>query len=80
MKIDESCINHNALRLIADAVSELYEYADDSGDMDNLRLVALGEIRGICQMADVMKKVQGECNTNENPLQPRFQALGSVPG
>ena len=57
MKIDESCINHNAVRLIGEMVSELYEFTDDGTNFDNMRLAALGEIHGICQMASVMKEV-----------------------
>lgn len=60
MKIDESCINHNALRLIGDMVSELYEFTDANDDMERLRIATLGEIRGICQMADTMKEVLKE--------------------
>lgn len=56
MKIDESCINHNALRLIGEMVSELYEFTDQDESMENMRIATLGEIRGICQMADVMKE------------------------
>lgn len=57
MKIDESNINHNAVRLIGQMVSELYEYTDSDADMENMRIATLGEIRGICQMADAMKEV-----------------------
>ena len=57
MKIDESCINHNAVRLIGEMVSELYEFTDQDASMENMRIATLGEIRGICQMADVMKEV-----------------------
>ncbi len=57
MKIDESCINHNAMRLISDMVSELYEFCDADDNMERLRIATLGEIRGICQMAAEMKKV-----------------------
>ena len=57
MKIDESNINHNALRLIDDLVSELYEYTGEKPTDDNYRIASLGEIRGICNMAAVMKEV-----------------------
>ena len=56
MKIDESCINYNAMRLISDMVSELYEFCDADDNMERMRIATLGEIRGICQMADEMKK------------------------
>ncbi len=57
MKIDESCINHNAVRLVGKMVSELYEFTDQDESMENMRIATLGEIRGICQMADAMKEV-----------------------
>ena len=57
MKIDESCINHNALRLIHEKVSGLYEYTDDNTDFENMRLAILGEIRGICTLTEVLKEV-----------------------
>lgn len=57
MKIDESCINNNALRLIGEMVSGLYEFTDQDASMENMRIATLGEIRGICQMADAMKEV-----------------------
>lgn len=57
MKIDESCINHNAVRLIGEMISELYEFTDKDENMENMRIATLGEIRGICQMAEFMKEV-----------------------
>ena len=46
-----------ALRLIGEMVSELYEFTGKDESMENMRIATLGEIRGICQMADVMKEV-----------------------
>ena len=57
MKISFENIDYNALRLIGEMVSELYEFTDKDESMENMRIATLGEIRGICQMADVMKKV-----------------------
>ena len=57
MKIDESCINHNALRMISESVSELYDYTDSKEEFDNIRLAVLGEIRGICTLAETLKEV-----------------------
>lgn len=53
MKIDNECINHNALRLIEELVSTRYEYIDKPDDMK----MVLGEIGGILEMARAMKKV-----------------------
>lgn len=57
MKIDYSNIDYNALRLIGEMVSELYEFTDSDANMENMRIATLGEIRGICQMAATMKEV-----------------------
>lgn len=57
MKIDEACINHNALRLINEIVESPYEYGDQDESADHLRLLTLGEVRGVIEMAEAMKKV-----------------------
>jgi hypothetical protein len=57
MKISSENIDYNALRLIGEMVSELYEFTDSDANMENMRIATLGEIRGICQMADAMKEV-----------------------
>ena len=57
MKIDYSNIDYNAVRLIGEMVSELYEFTDQGASMENMRIATLGEIRGICQMANTMKEV-----------------------
>ena len=56
MKISCENIDYNALRLIGEMVSELYEFTDQDESMENMRIATLGEIRGICRMADVMKE------------------------
>ena len=59
MKIDESCINHNAVRLIDALVECRYEMID--GDRPKVErgyvLMTLGEIAGVIQTANVMKEV-----------------------
>lgn len=57
MKIDVRNIEYNALQEISDIVSELYDYTGDEKVTDNIRLAKLGEIRGICRFADIMKGV-----------------------
>lgn len=62
MKIDESCINHNALRLIDDIVDDPYYLChcdDDKSVEQNLRvaLMTIGEINGVLMMANAMKEV-----------------------
>jgi hypothetical protein len=59
MKIDEECINHNAVRLIKDLLESRYELIEE--DKQNQErgylLMTIGEIAGIIEMADVMKEV-----------------------
>ena len=59
MKIDEECINHNAVRMIKDLVESRYELIEE--DKQNQErgylLMTIGEIAGIIEMADAMKEV-----------------------
>lgn len=57
MKITEECVDYNAVRLIGEMVSELYEFTGADSNAERVRIATLGEIRGICQMADAMKEV-----------------------
>lgn len=57
MKIDESCINHNALRLIQELASDVYENTSHEEGFDNARIEKLGEILGICVLAKALKDV-----------------------
>lgn len=56
MKIDESTINHNAVRLIDDIVTD---FVDDNviECNDDYKTIAIGYIKGVCDMANAMKKV-----------------------
>ena len=60
MKIDEACINHNAVRLINEIVGIPYEYGDQDESADHCRLLTLGEVRGVLEMAEAMKEVLSE--------------------
>lgn len=53
MKIDEACINHNVDRLVAETTEALYEWVDDR----KMVIAALGELRGIHQLAEALKEV-----------------------
>ncbi len=55
MKIDESSINHNAIRLIDELTEIVYECAKK--DDEQLRALTLGNIRGVIEMAMAMKEV-----------------------
>ena len=58
MKIGVEDINHNAMRLIVDL--ETWDIAGHSDIDDHLRIMTLGYIRGITDLADELKKVLAE--------------------
>lgn len=53
MKIDESCIDHNVARLVAQLTENLYEY----GDNIDWYKMTLGEINGVTLLAEALKEV-----------------------
>ena len=55
MKIDEACINHNAVRLINDF--EMWDLTSDSKPDENMRIMSLGYVKGIMEFAEVLKEV-----------------------
>jgi hypothetical protein len=59
MKIDEECINHNAVRMIKDLIESRYEMIDiDKKSRERgFLLMTIGEIAGIIEMEDAMKEV-----------------------
>ena len=57
MKIDESCINYNALRLIEEIVTNAYDVSGGEVSDDHWRLMVLGEISGIIDLARALKEV-----------------------
>lgn len=60
MKIDEACIDHNAIELINEIMGSPYEYGDQDESTDHLRLLTIGAVRGVLDMAEAMKKVLSE--------------------
>ena len=56
MKITEDCINHNAMRII-DETNVPYEMYEANDDADHQRLITMGYVRGVLDMAQVMKEV-----------------------
>ena len=62
MKITEDCIDHNALCVINMGIASPFEYADSSEDADHIRLVTLGYIRGVLDLANELKAVLKEEN------------------
>lgn len=56
MKIDESGINHNAVRLIDDIVTD---FVDNNlvECNSNYKEITIGYIKGICDMANATKEV-----------------------
>ena len=55
MRIDEACINHNVVRLINDL--EMWNRTSDSRLDENMRIMALGYIKGITELAEILKEV-----------------------
>lgn len=56
MKIDAACIDHNAMEIIKNTVADLYDFVSMSECDSNWRVAMLGEIRGVCLLADKLKK------------------------
>jgi hypothetical protein len=56
MKIDESTINHNAVRLIDDIVTDFVDNNLVECD-SNYKEITIGYIKGICDMATAMEEV-----------------------
>lgn len=60
MKIDESCINHNAVKLVTELVEARYDTIENA-DKQNIErgylLMTLGEIAGVCAFAEALKEV-----------------------
>ena len=52
MRITADCIDHNVSCLVNDLTASIYEL-----DSDQEKDMLLGEIRGICELADVLKEV-----------------------
>ena len=57
MRITEECINHNVDRLVSELAGTIYDCSDADESMDHIRITTLGEIKGICEFAKVMKEV-----------------------
>ena len=62
MKIDEASINHNAVNQITKCVVNVAGYIEEDpqkqrGYERGYMLLALGQIRGVCAMAQAMKEV-----------------------
>ena len=61
MKIDEAAINHNAVRLIKEAIADPYGYCEqEDGEPKKDLLMTLGAIYGICNLADALKALLKE--------------------
>lgn len=61
MKIDESSINHNAMRMIKEIVGIPSEYCDTiDHDADGFRIAPLGAVYGVIMLADELKKLLKE--------------------
>ena len=56
MKIDDSCIDHNVSRLVAQLTENMYEY----GDNTDWYKMTLAEISGVILLAEELKRVLKE--------------------
>lgn len=58
MKIDEACIDHRAVLLIEDVLTEYHSHKEKTGKDDKDGLLKMcGLVCGIIAMADAMKEV-----------------------
>lgn len=57
MKIDENCINHNALRLINDESASAFDISFGEKDSEILLYGSIQYIYGVCKMAESLKEV-----------------------
>jgi hypothetical protein len=59
MKIDESCIDHNTVRIIRDLIDTRYELIDNDKPAQErgYTLMTLGEIAGVIEMTEAVKEV-----------------------
>ena len=58
MKVDEASINDNAVSLIKSL--NVWEMLDAADSDNNLRIMSLGYIQGVCELADELKQVLAE--------------------
>ena len=56
MKITEDCINHNAMQII-DENNVPWEMHEADDNADHQRLITMGYVRGVLDMAEAMKEV-----------------------
>lgn len=55
MKIDENCINEKAIQAIDEVVALPFEFCDGDEGSDHMRLVTIGAIRGVLDLANLLK-------------------------
>lgn len=56
MKIDEACINHNAVRIIGELSENIYAFCDGDTEQNRMYMaMTLGEIAGVIDMAKALK-------------------------
>ena len=60
MHIDESIIDKISVKLIWECVSDTFDMLDSKDDTDHIRIAVLGEISGICNMTEALKKALKE--------------------
>ena len=58
MKIDEASINHNVVRLLKHISP--WDMDGDTDSEDGLRIMTLGYVQGVCDLATELKQVLAE--------------------
>jgi len=60
MRISEENISYNVQCLINEALVSPFEYAEQTDNADHQRLLILGYIRGVLDLANIMKGILKE--------------------
>ena len=64
MIYNESQIDECAMQVISDIIGNVFDYSDENKDMDNMRLVTLGEVTGVVMLAESLKAAIKEGKEN----------------
>ena len=57
MKVTENCINHNVCRMVKELTESIWEGFPNDEDAAKWAYMTLANIRGIVEMAEVLKEV-----------------------
>lgn len=54
-KMNEDKINTIAMNLLSEIAGTVYDCMDDNADMENIRILTLGNIWGVIEMANALR-------------------------